>query len=106
MSVVDDSRKLLQDLITPELRAIDARLTALEKRFDEATARTERRFDEAQARTDKRFDEMHKHLDQRFDQVMSEIRKLSDIHDLQIRMTRLEGLNRPPQPSSSTSEAA
>ena len=34
MSVIDDSRKVLQDFLAPELRAIAVRLDALEKRFD------------------------------------------------------------------------
>ena len=39
MSVVDDVRKLLQDVVTPDLRALDARLVALDKKLD-ATAHT------------------------------------------------------------------
>lgn len=31
MSVIQDVRQLIQDLVTPDLKAIDARLTALEK---------------------------------------------------------------------------
>jgi hypothetical protein len=46
MSVVDDSRKLIQDFIAPELRTISARLDALERRFDEGERRAERRHDE------------------------------------------------------------
>ena len=34
MSVVDDLRKLLQDLVTPELRAQAVRLENVEKRID------------------------------------------------------------------------
>lgn len=73
MSVIEDSRKDLQDFIAPELRAIEARLTAVEKRLDGLQARTDKRFDavdkrfdEMQARTDKGFDDMQKHMDQRF----------------------------------------
>jgi hypothetical protein len=34
MSVIDDVRKVAQDFIAPELRGINERLTALEKRVD------------------------------------------------------------------------
>ncbi len=34
MSVVDDIRKLLQDVVTPDLKALDARLLALDKKID------------------------------------------------------------------------
>ena len=39
MSLIEDSRKALQDLIAPELRAINLRLTALERRFARCTWR-------------------------------------------------------------------
>ncbi|MGD0445616.1 MAG: hypothetical protein ABSA39_16905 [Edaphobacter sp.] len=34
MSAIDDTRKLLQDFLAPELRAITVRLDTLEKRID------------------------------------------------------------------------
>jgi hypothetical protein len=94
MSVIEDSRKALQDFIAPELRAIDVRLAALEKRFDEA-----------QLRTDKRFDDLNKHLDQRFEQVLAEIRQLNSIHDLELRMAKYEAMTNKQNPGSG-SEAA
>jgi hypothetical protein len=41
----EDSRKVLQDSIAPELRAISVRLDALEKKVDENERRAERRHD-------------------------------------------------------------
>jgi len=35
MSTIDDIRKVLQDVVTPDLKAIEARLTALEARVDQ-----------------------------------------------------------------------
>ena len=34
MSIVDDTRKLLQDLIAPELRALQVQVSSLEKTTD------------------------------------------------------------------------
>jgi hypothetical protein len=34
MGMIDDTRKLLQDLVTPDLRALSERVEALEKRVD------------------------------------------------------------------------
>jgi hypothetical protein len=45
-SVIEDSRKVLQDFIAPELRAISTRLEALEKKFDENERRAEIRHDD------------------------------------------------------------
>lgn len=68
MSVIEDSRKVLQDFIAPELRAISARLDALERRFDDAERRAEKRHDE----------------------VMSSIRQVIDWSSIQQRLARLE----------------
>ncbi len=34
MGVVEDVRKVLQDVVSPDLKALDARVAALEKRLD------------------------------------------------------------------------
>jgi hypothetical protein len=34
MGAIDDTRKLLQDLVTPDLKALSVRVEALEKRVD------------------------------------------------------------------------
>src|SRR5271166_2230542 len=57
MSVVEDARKVMQDLIAPELRALSARLDAVEKRLDAI----DKRFDGV----DKRFDS----VDRKFEDV-------------------------------------
>ena len=46
MSVIEDSRKILQDFLAPELRAIAARLDALERKVDDNERRAEKRHDE------------------------------------------------------------
>ena len=68
MSVIEDSRKVLQDFIAPELRAISARLDALEKKIDEGERRAEKRHDD----------------------VMASIRQVIDWSSVQQRLARLE----------------
>lgn len=68
MSVVEDSRKILQDFLAPELRAISARLDALEKKVDDNERRAEKRHDE----------------------VMSSIRQVIDYNSIQQRLAKLE----------------
>ena len=68
MSVIEDSRKVLQDFIAPELRAISARLDALEKKYDENERRAEKRHDD----------------------VMASIRQVIDWSSVQQRLARLE----------------
>ena len=75
MSVIDDTRKVMQDFLAPELRAISTRLDALEKRFEDSDRRAERRHDE----------------------VLSAIARMSDISSIRERLARLEASDRPNQ---------
>jgi hypothetical protein len=75
MSVIDDTRKVMQDFLAPELRAISTRLDALEKRFEDSDRRSERRHDE----------------------VLSAIARMSDISSIRERLARLEASERPSQ---------
>ena len=75
MSAIDDARKVMQDFLAPELRAISTRLDALEKRFEDSDRRPERRHDE----------------------VLSAIARMSDISSIRERLARLEATDRPSQ---------
>ncbi len=75
MSVIEDTRKAMQDFLAPELRAISTRLDALEKRFEDSDRRAERRHDE----------------------VLSAIARVSEVTSLRERVTRLESRESSPQ---------
>ena len=121
MSVVEDSRKLLQDFVAPELRAIDARLTALEKRFDLVDARftaadkteqdrftaadkteqdrftaadkTEQdRFTAADRTEQDRFAVAEKMAAERHERVFSELKQIHNEHDIEIRLVKIEAM--------------
>ncbi len=67
MSMIDDARVLLQDVVAPDLKAISARLDALEhtvtQRFDTSEKSNDRRFEAIV----QRFDTSEKNNAQRFD---------------------------------------
>ena len=75
MSVIEDTRKVMQDFLAPELRAISVRLDALERRFEDSDRRAEKRHDE----------------------VLSRIDRVSEISDIRERLARLEAADRPHQ---------
>lgn len=75
MGAIEDPRRVLQDFLAPELRAISVRLDALENRLDGV----DRRLDKAEDRAEKRHGEL-----------MGEMRKLFDLNSIQERLTRLE----------------
>lgn len=72
MGAVDDTRKVLQDFLAPELRELKARLEALEKRMDE------------------RFDHADKQAERRYDSLQASIQSLINYNDLRERMAKLE----------------
>ncbi len=79
MSVIEDTRKLLQDFLAPELRELSARVDALEERMDARFNTLEQRFDAAE----RLASEHH-------GQVLQAIARLADIYELRERITRIE----------------
>ncbi len=75
MSVIEDSRKVMQDFLAPELRGISARLDALEKRYESL---------------DRKIDEVERRAEKRHDEVMSAIGRLADYNAIRDRVARLE----------------
>ena len=75
MGVIEDTRKVLQDFLAPELRAITSRLDALEKRVEGI---------------DKKIDEVDRRAEKRHDEVLSAIRGMQDWTSIQERLARLE----------------
>ncbi|HVW79146.1 MAG TPA: hypothetical protein VHB45_16145 [Alloacidobacterium sp.] len=79
MSVVEDTRKLLQDFLAPELRAIAVRLDALEARMNDRFLLVEQRLtqQDIQRQQDKQ-------------DILRAIGSLADYHSLSERLARLE----------------
>ncbi len=75
MGAIEDTRKVLQDFLAPELREISARLAALEKRYDSL---------------DQKIDSVERRAEKRHDEVMSAIRQVIDFNSIQQRLARLE----------------
>jgi len=77
MSVVEDARKVMQDLIPPELRALATRVDTLEKKVDENERRAEQRHQETP-----------RHVDQRIDDLGFLLRKAMEVKDLSTGLQR------------------
>jgi len=119
MSWVEDGRKLVQDFLTPELRAIAVRLDSLEriveanesradKRFQRLEAHIDKRFQSSEAQFDKRLQASESHLEKRFQTLhgsmqemdarsekrhaegLAALDKLTDYHAVLVRLARLE----------------
>ena len=72
MGTIEDTRKVLQDFLAPELRELKARLDALEKRMDE------------------RFDQSERRSEARHESILLSINGLVNYNELRERMARLE----------------
>jgi hypothetical protein len=64
MSVVEDVRKVLQDTLAPDLKALTVRVEDLERRMDLRFQALEQRFDDQRTYLEKRFDGLERMLSQ------------------------------------------
>jgi hypothetical protein len=83
MSVIEDTRKLLQDFLAPELRELSGRVDALEERMNA-------RFDAFEKEVGARFDSAERPGSERHAQTMLAIGRLADVYELRERITRIE----------------
>ncbi len=104
MGAVEDTRKVIQDFLAPELREIKARLDALEKRFEESGKHVDQRFNQVDQRfeqVNQRFAEAAKHVDERFEQaekraderqqhLMLSLNNIANYNEMRDRLVRLE----------------
>jgi hypothetical protein len=72
MGAIEDTRKVLQDFLAPEMRELKGRLDALEKRMDE-------RFDSAERRSEDRHQ-----------MVLLSLNNLANYNEMRERVARLE----------------
>jgi phage shock protein A len=89
MSVIEDSRNVVQDFLAPELRSISVRLDALEKRFDAV----DRKLDGV----DREFDEVERRAEKRHDELLAAILRIGEVNSLRERLARLGAQNSPHQ---------
>jgi hypothetical protein len=76
MSVIEDTRKLLQDFLPQELRELSASVDALDQRMDA------------------RFDASERLASERHAQTMQAITGLADVYQPRERITRIEARKR------------
>ena len=74
MSVIEDTRKVLQDFLAPEMRELKVRLDALDRRMDVS----EKHADERHAEITKRVDGRHAEMTKRIEDRHADITKRAD----------------------------
>ena len=76
MGAIEDTRKLHQGFLAPELGELSARVDALESRMDA------------------RFDSAERLASERHSQTMDAIGRLADVYEFRARITRIEAQQR------------
>ncbi len=94
MSTVDDIRKLLQDMISPDLKALETRITALEREMDLRFKEVDGRFKNLEEKMDVRFKHLEEKIDLKFDLVQANMatnqQSILQALDMARRIERLE----------------
>ncbi len=95
MSVVEDMRKVLQDFLAPELRAVQVRLDAIEEKMDARFEAIEEKMDTRFDAVKSRFSAIEDIATARHNEILAKLDGLKSSLELDKRVERLE--NRQPQ---------
>lgn len=94
MSVIEDTRKLVQDFLAPELRTISARLDALDAKVDASQRTLNEKIDITHRSLDTKIDTIHGSLDAKIDsnhrEVMLGIANLANYQAVLDRLAKVE----------------
>jgi tetrahydromethanopterin S-methyltransferase subunit G len=97
MGFIEEGRQLIQDFVIPEIRSLDARLIAIEKRVELLDASIDKRFDAVDKRLDsfkteveKRFDTLDSKIDRNQAQVLETLHRIKNYSHVLERLARLE----------------
>ena len=86
MGFIEEGRQLIQDFVTPEIRAIEARLDAIEKQVAVLDSKTDKRADQL----DKRIDQLETKIDRNQAQVLDTLHRMENYTLVMERLARLE----------------
>jgi hypothetical protein len=79
MGFIEEGRQLIQDFVTPEIRSLDARLSAVGKRLESL-----------ETKTDRRFDSLDSKIDRNQTQVLDTLHRMENYSHVLERLARLE----------------
>jgi len=86
MGFIEEGRQLIQDFVTPEIRSLDARLTAVKKRLESLDAKVDKRFDSVE----RRFDSLESKMERNQAQVLDTLHRMENYSHILERLARLE----------------
>ena len=93
MGFIEEGRQLIQDFVTPEIRSVDARLTAVEQRLESLDAKVDKRFDSFDKRldsVDRRFDSLDSKIERNQTQVLDTLNRMENYSHILEPLARVE----------------
>ncbi|MEW6482749.1 MAG: hypothetical protein AB1397_07125 [bacterium] len=87
MDIVEGLRKVIQELLVPELRVLQTEVRELSMRFEQMQKQTNERFEQMQEQMDRRFNLVFKE----FHSLREALGEISAKLDLSARVSRIEG---------------
>jgi cell division septum initiation protein DivIVA len=97
MIAVDDTRKLLQDLVAPDLKSIQTEIHALSERVNSLEKTMEQRFSASDKSMDQRFTAAEEIAKIRHELILANLSAVMQNLNTDARLMRIEAqLNQPP----------
>jgi tetrahydromethanopterin S-methyltransferase subunit G len=91
MGFIEDGRQLFQDFVAPEIRAIEARLDAVEKQIASLEAKMDKRIDQLEVKLDRTSSHLEAEMSRNQAQVMDTLHRMENYAQVMERLARLEG---------------
>ncbi|MFZ3090665.1 MAG: hypothetical protein WA240_08595 [Nitrospirota bacterium] len=90
MGVYEEVKQALQDIVAPELRALQVEIKRLDEKIDSGLSRLDEKMDSGFSRLDEKIDSGFSRLDEKIDsmknEVTTEIKRLDEKIDIAIQI--------------------
>jgi tetrahydromethanopterin S-methyltransferase subunit G len=90
MGFIEEGRQLVQDFVAPEIRALEVRIDAIEKKVDALEAKMEKRFDAVDIRFDRFQTAIDARLERNHNQVMDTLHRMEMQNQILERIAKIE----------------
>jgi len=90
MGFIEEGRQLIQDFVTPEIRSIDTRLTAVEKKLESLEGKVGQLDNSLNTKIDRVQAALETKMDRNQAQVMDAFHRMENYSQVLERLARLE----------------
>ena len=91
MGFIEEGRQLIQDFVTPEIRAIEVRLDAVEKQISALDSKVDRNHTALDSKIDRNQTALDSKIDRNHAKVLDTLNRMENYVEVRERLARLEG---------------